>query len=327
MKRLAAAAFLFAASPLLAQQTGVSHPADAIDEAPATQAVTQTETIPAHSEPTVVTTTTVISPANGHDDSSPSVTLRHHDLAKFTPETVTTADDRDGDIVEAAPTRPGELPAGTLVRARLHGTINTATTATETPFSATLTEPVQHMGRIVFPTGSTVEGRITEIHGGRRFRGAAMIHLQAQSIVLPDGTRMPLNAAVIDTDQYARTRTDGEGNIVRKDHAVQTLAELSLTTGSGAAAGGLIGGVPGALVGAGIGAGVGTVVWLKQDREATLPNDTLLVLSLSTPAQIDSMAREPELVRRRPITAPADTDLPATASTGPKYGESFVPAR
>ncbi len=324
MKRIAAAALVFAACPLLAQQSGVAHPADVPDEVP----VTQTATIPVASGPAIVTTTTVVTPTattGSTQDSSPAVTLKRRDLAKFTPA---DAESSDGDIVEAPPARAGELPAGTLVRARLQHSIQTATTAPETPFSAVLTEPVRHMGQVVFPAGSVVEGRITEIHGGRRFHGAALIHLQAQAIVLPDGTRMPLNAAVIDTDQYARTRIDGEGNIVRKDHVVQTLGELSLTTGSGAAAGGLIAGVPGALVGAGIGAGVGTVVWLKQDREATLPSETLLVLSLTAPALLDA-GRSPELVRALPATPATESELPAAQSpaAAPRYSESFVPAR
>jgi len=44
-------------------------------------------------------------------------------------------------------------------------------------------------------------------------------------------------------------------------------------TGAGAATGAVLGGGVGAIVGAGIGAGVSTVVWLKQDRQATLLKD------------------------------------------------------
>ncbi len=255
------------------------------------------------------------------EDSSPSVTLQHHDLAKFGSA---TGFDPDGSIVEEAPQRADEVPAGTLLRARLRGSIETSTTAPETPFTAELTEPIQHMGRIIVPAGSLLQGHITEIHGGRRIRGAAMIHLQAQSITLPDGTRMPLNAAVIDTDQYQNTRIDAEGNIVRKDHAKETLAALSLATGGAAAAGGVIAGVPGALVGAGIGAGVGTVWWLKQDRQTKLPAETLLVMSLSAPLHIQPLVREPEFVQTPQPPAPvAQEPAPAPA---PKYNESFVPS-
>ena len=45
----------------------------------------------------------------------------------------------------------------------------------------------------------------------------------------------------------------------------------------------MIGGGVGAAVGAGIGAGVSTVIWLKQDRQATLAKDVQLVFSLTTP--------------------------------------------
>jgi hypothetical protein len=54
-------------------------------------------------------------------------------------------------------------------------------------------------------------------------------------------------------------------------------------TGASAVSGAMIGGGVGAAVGAGIGAGVSTVIWLKQDRQATLPKDVELVFSLTTP--------------------------------------------
>ena len=324
MKQLAAAAFVLATTPLLAQQTGVAHPADAIDEVPATVAVPSS--IPVVAAPVmVVAPAQPMAAADPLQDSSPAVTLRRHDLAKFTPDATAALDaDPDSGIVVGTPARSGELQAGTVLRARLRSAITTAGTAPETPFTATLSEPVVQMGRTIFPAGSTLEGRVTEIHGGRRLHGAAMIHLQAQFIVLPDGTRLPLNAAVIDTDQYAQTRIDGEGNIVRKDHALQTLAEFSLATGSGAAAGGVFGGAPGALVGAGIGAGVGTAVWLKQDREATLPSETLVVLVLTAPMPIEPRTHTPELVMGVP--APSEVDLPADGSA-PRFSQTTALSR
>lgn len=58
---------------------------------------------------------------------------------------------------------------------------------------------------------------------------------------------------------------------------------MSLTTGGAAVAGGMIGGGVGALVGAGVGAGISTVMWLKEDRQATLPKNVQLVFSLTAP--------------------------------------------
>ncbi len=313
MTRISTAALLLAASPLLtcpgllAQQTGVAHPSEIVDDTPA--ATTTYAPAAAVSAPPVTS-----------QDSSPAVTLRRHDLAKFGSDT----SDRDGDIVEDTPHTADEIPVGTIIHARLQSPIHTDSTAPQTAFAALLTEPLLNMGRTIVPAGSLLQGHITEIHGGRRFRGAALIHLQAQTLVLPDGSRIPLNAAVIDTDQYSSTRIDDEGNIVRKDHAKETFAALSLTTGGAAAAGGVIGGVPGALIGAGIGAGVSTVWWLNQDRQATLPAETLLVMSLTSPLPIQSLVREPEFVQA-PVPATERTAAPHRPAA-PTYADSFVPS-
>ncbi len=320
MKRISTAALLLATSPLFAhsslfaQQTGFAHPSDAVDDTPAASAAVALSPV-----------TSVVEPAATAQDSSPAVTLKHHDLAKFdTAGTETAALDADGAIVEEAAPNAFEVPSGTLLHARLQSAIRTDSTAPQTSFRAQLTEPILNMGRTIVPAGAMLEGHITEIHGGSRISGGALIHLQAQTIVLPDGSRMPLNAAVIDTDQYGTTRVDSEGNIVRKNHPKETLAVLSLGTGGAAAAGGVIAGVPGALVGAGIGAGVSTVLWLKQDREATLPAESLLILSLTSPLPIQSLVREPEMVRTAlPATAPSAA-APQVASPG--YTEAFVPA-
>lgn len=58
---------------------------------------------------------------------------------------------------------------------------------------------------------------------------------------------------------------------------------LGGVTGASAVAGAMIGGGVGAAVGAGIGAGVSTVIWLKEDRQATLPKETPMVFSLTAP--------------------------------------------
>lgn len=314
MKSHFALLLAFAASPIMAQQTGVSHPPESVvEDQPASAAVAKpSAAIPANA------------PANEvYQPYRPAVTLHPRTEAALPPV------DPDAGIVLSVPRRPNELPAGTALRMRLRNEVATDTAQANTPFLADLSENVESDGRVVLPAGSTVEGIITQVRGGRRIRGAALIHLQAQAVVLPDGTRMPLRAAVIDTDQYVNTKVDEEGNILRKDHVGATLAAMSLTTGGAAAAGGVIGGPAGALVGAGVGAGVSTVVWLKQDRQAHLPKDTLVVLGLTEPLQIRPLVREPDFSAapsRYPAAAGTSSEpynVPAPAYTAP---QSFVPA-
>lgn len=175
------------------------------------------------------------------------------------------------------------LPVGTTLQVRLEGSLSTETAQVGMPFRATLMTPVEREGRVYIPAGSTLSGRITQTHGGRRISGAATLHLNPTQVILPDGSRLDLHAQLIETDQSDEVRVNTEGTLVRRDHPGRTLAAMSLTTGGAMAAGAMLGGGVGALVGAGVGAGVAATWWLKQDRQAGLPENSTLRFSLTSP--------------------------------------------
>ncbi|MEO8737658.1 MAG: hypothetical protein ABI380_14105 [Edaphobacter sp.] len=189
----------------------------------------------------------------------------------------------DAGIVTSVPERKGEIREGTLLKARIGEALSTTSTMEGSPFTASLTEPVEKDGRVILPIGSTIEGNITEVHSGRRISGRAALHLEVRNVTLPDGTQYVIHAQLIDSDQYDHSNVNSEGTLVRRDHPKETLAAMSVATGGAAAAGAMMGGGVGALVGAGVGAGVSTVIWLKQDRQEALPKDSLLVFSLTAP--------------------------------------------
>ncbi|WP_213803414.1 hypothetical protein [Granulicella sp. dw_53] len=206
-----------------------------------------------------------------------------------TPPAVVNPAVYDEGVVISVPEKDGELREGTLLKGRIKHELSTATTAEGTPFSAELTEDVLKDGKVILPTGALLEGKVTQVHSGRRISGSAMMHLEPRSVTLPDGTQYILHAQLIDTSAHSSTKIGSEGTLVRRDHAKETLAVVGGVTGAGAVAGAMIGGGVGAVVGAGIGAGAGTIVWLKQDRQATLPQDSLLVFSLTTPMILKPM--------------------------------------
>jgi hypothetical protein len=193
-----------------------------------------------------------------------------------------SADDPDAMIVTSVPERDGTLREGTLLKVKIGETLATDKTVAGTRFSATVTEAIERNGRVIIPVGSVLEGRVTEVRGGRRITGAALLHLETKDVTLPDGTHYIVHAQLIDTGK-SEFNVNNEGTLKRKDHPKEMLAVAGGVTGASAVAGALIGGGVGAVVGAGIGAGVSTVIWLKQDRQATLPKDGLLVFSLTTP--------------------------------------------
>ena len=190
---------------------------------------------------------------------------------------------QDTGIVTRVPSRPGEVPNGTLVKAKLMEELSTLTTAPGSSFTAELSEPVMRDGQVVVPAGALLAGRVTLVRQGMRIGPAAAIHLQPETITLPDGSQYALDARVIDTDSWDDTKVDHEGTILRKDHGKATAATTSLSAGAGMTAGAIVGGVPGALIGAGVGAGVSAVVWARQDRQADLPEGLSIVFCLTEP--------------------------------------------
>ncbi|MEO8869588.1 MAG: hypothetical protein ABI357_02015 [Granulicella sp.] len=320
---LTTAALVFATLPMLAQagETGVSHPDqtpitvennDALQQRPvpmpaATQPAMQSKpsayvpyaaplppanaavstTAPARYDPDAEIVLSV--PSQVTQDDSGFGPYRPYNGGKpgLTPRPAPV--DIDADVVTSVPDKQGEMPEGTLLKVRMDDALSTRTTIRGSAFTATVAEDVQHDGRVVIPAGSVLDGMVTEVRGGRRISGRAAIHLEPRRVTLPDGTYYVLHAQVIDTGVENSVTVNEEGTILRRDHAVETLAIVSATTGSAAVAGALIGGGVGAAVGAGIGAGAGTILWLKQDRETALPKNTALVFSLTTPMMMHPM--------------------------------------
>jgi hypothetical protein len=322
MKPQIALAFVVATAPAAwAQTTGISQPPDesqtvsAPEQPKPSAAIPYTPVAPVSPPAALPAPTAAAQPSDEQFKpyTGPAVSLHTHAQPEVDP---------DAGVVTEVARNPNELAIGTTIHARLRNSITTENTQPNTPFTAELSEAVVDGNRVVLPIGSVIEGTVTQARGGKRFHGAALIHLQAQRVVLPDGTFMPLHAQVIDTDQFAETRIDNEGNIIRKDHAKATLAVVSLATGTGAVAGAMLGGGVGALVGAGIGAGLSTAVWLKADRQARLPQDSLVVFSLTDPVQLKSQpdfAINPSVT---PHTTTATSTPPAPAYVAP---QAFVP--
>jgi hypothetical protein len=272
-----AAAPVFAA-PLFAQVSGVSHP----DSAPITSddvAPTPKPLTPRPSAAVPMTTAPATTEVYGPyvPYTGPKVAA-----APMATHVVAVENPEDAMIVTSVPEREGELREGTLLRTKMISTLSTESTVTGSRFTAEVTEPILRNGRVIIPVGSILDGRVTEVHGGKRISGGALLHLETTNVTLPDGTHYIVHAQVIDTGK-SDFNVSGEGTLKKKGNVKETLVVMGGVTGAGAVTGAMIGGGVGAAVGAGIGAGVSTVIWFKQDRQATLPKDVALVFSLTAP--------------------------------------------
>ncbi|HXS13827.1 MAG TPA: hypothetical protein VN734_14070 [Acidobacteriaceae bacterium] len=208
---------------------------------------------------------------------------------------LTTSTDPDANIVTSVPDVPGQLNVSTTLRARLQTPLSTQDTHVGDTFLAELVQPVTQHGVVLIPVGSQIRGRVSEVHGGRRFTGRASIRLQPDFITFPDGTSRRIHAELIDLDNFANAHVNSEGTVVGTEHPKATLAAIGLSTAGATAAGAVIGGGVGAGIGAAIGVGAGTVVWLKRDVQQELPVGTGLVFSLDEPLAVTSSSQTAEL--------------------------------
>ena len=275
--RVTTVALVFAAAPLFAQTSGVSRPDPAVitsDDAAKPLVAKPSAAVPAASPATTAPATEVYGPYVPYAGPKEAGALATH--------AAPVEDPRDAMIVVSVPEREGELHAGTLLKTKMITTISTDSTLRGTRFTAEVTEPIERNGRVIIPAGSVLEGLVTQVRGGKRITGGAALHLETRDVTLPDGTHYIVHAQVVSAGKNEFKVTD-EGTLKKKEHTKETLAVMGGVTGAGAVTGAVIGGGVGAAIGAGIGAGVSTVIWLKQDRQATLEKDEPLVFSLTVP--------------------------------------------
>jgi hypothetical protein len=206
-------------------------------------------------------------------------------LGSVTPDVTPSTRDLDADIVTVVPTRPGELPEGTVIRMALNEELATGESQPGSDFTGRVSADVVSSGKVVIPQGSEVLGKLVRVTEGRRFGSPATIRLRPDIVVLPDGTRYVLRAQIIDTSSKARV--DSEGTLKPASRLKTNVIKETAGIGTGAVAGAIIGGPPGALVGTLIGAGVMTTnILVQHPSQVRVPKDSTLTLSLTQPMSI-----------------------------------------
>lgn len=175
------------------------------------------------------------------------------------------------------------LPAGTALKVKLERNLTTFTSKAGDPFSARVTEPVQLEGKTVIPIGTTVEGRVTRVSEPRRITGKPTIAIFPETVVLPNGQRLMLNASLVDTSLRNGTDVNDEGQFKGAGHDGKDLTEIGMGTGGGMLVGGLAGGGKGVLIGGAVGATATVAHWLGKHRSAMIPAGTELTMELTRP--------------------------------------------
>ena len=154
-----------------------------------------------------------------------------------------------------------------VVGLQIDTTVSSEEARVEDQVMARVTRDLRVGDRVAFPAGARAYGEVTEVEEGGRLRDRARLGVRFTSIVLADGTRIPIDSETI----YREGDSPG----------AESGAKIGGGAIGGAILGGIFGGAKGAVIGASTGAGAGTAVVLAGGRNpATLPVGTNVTVRL-----------------------------------------------
>jgi hypothetical protein len=193
-------------------------------------------------------------------------------------------------VVETArPVTPEELPKrrfadvivkeGSVIGIRLDLAISTTTAKVEDKVTARVARDVTVDGLTAIPLAARLEGTVTLVQRGGKMKDRSRIGVRFETLVLADGTRVPLR-----TDTIFR---DGE------PPAGEATSKIGASAVVGAILGAVIGGKKGAAIGGTAGAAGGTAAVLSGDANAaTIAAGTPLTVRLTAPVTV-TIERDP----------------------------------
>jgi hypothetical protein len=138
---------------------------------------------------------------------------------------------------------------------------------------AHVTRDVRVGDRVAIPAGARAHGEVTLVERGGRLKDRARLGVRFTSVVLADGTRLPLETETVYREGSAPS--------------AKSTAKIGGGAIGGAIIGGILGGARGAVIGGSAGAGAGTAAVLAGGRSpASFPSGTPLTVRLIEPTTV-----------------------------------------
>jgi hypothetical protein len=165
------------------------------------------------------------------------------------------------------------VPSDAVLGLQIERTVSSELARVEDRVDARVTRDVRVSDRVAIPAGSTVRGSVTEVDRGGRVKGKARLAIRFHTIVLADGTQLPLK-----TDAVVREGQSPGG---------ESAAKVGGAAIGGAILGAILGGGKGAAIGGAVGAAGGTAAAMSNDRSpATLPAGTTVTVRMQAPVTV-----------------------------------------
>jgi type IV secretory pathway VirB10-like protein len=161
----------------------------------------------------------------------------------------------------------------TVIGLQTETRLTSETARVEDRVDARVTRDVKVGDRVAIPSGAHAIGSVMQVERGGKFKERAVIGVRFHTLVLADGTRLPIT-----TDTIYRYG-EAPGN--------SSAAKVGGAAVGGAILGAILGGAKGAAIGATAGAGGGTAAVMAGDRNAaTLPAGTPISVRLEQPVTV-----------------------------------------
>jgi hypothetical protein len=165
------------------------------------------------------------------------------------------------------------VPADSVVGLQVETSMTSERARVEDEVIARVTRDVRVGDRVAIPAGARALGEVTFVERGGRLRSRARLGFRFTSVVLADGTRIPLETETIYREGDAPTR--------------ESTTKIGGGALGGAIIGGILGGAKGAVIGGSAGAGAGTAAVLAGGRNpATLPTGTPITIRVVEPTTV-----------------------------------------
>jgi type IV secretion system protein VirB10 len=198
------------------------------------------------------------------------------------------------------------VPAGTRVAVVLQNGISTRNAKVGDSIYLQTSFPITQNNRIVVPVGSYLRGELLESKRPGKVKGKGQFRLRLDTLILPNGYTVNLNAAPRSADSGGKETTDSEGKITGPGGKGKDAGTIAETTATGAGIGAIAHGAKGLGIGAGVGAVAGlAAVLLTRGPDAELPRGSTLDIVLEHDLSLDSnQIQYRNLGQLQPITPP-----------------------
>jgi type IV secretory pathway VirB10-like protein len=196
-------------------------------------------------------------------------------------QTPATLDDRA--VAESRPIEPPKEPAkifnelvvsaNSVVGLQLDSAISTDRARVEDRIEARVVRDVRVGSDVAIPAGAQAMGSVMAVERGGKFKERARLGIRFHTLVLGDGTRLPITTETI--YRYGESPTN------------ESAAKIGGGAVAGAILGAIIGGAKGAAVGATAGAGGGTAaVMAGGTNHASFPAGTEVTARILSPVTV-----------------------------------------